>query len=94
MRLEHGGTWLESRGDALPTAAMVEAEHELALIDRVIGLEAQVEELRRLDRLDPASALAQRESVAALKQTITWRAGRIVTLPIRAARLVKRVILR
>ncbi|THG36044.1 hypothetical protein E6C70_00410 [Glaciibacter flavus] len=73
---------------------MVEAEHELALIDRVIGLEMQVEELRRLDRLDPASSLAQRESVAALKETFTWRAGRVITLPIRAARFARRVILR
>lgn len=94
MHVEQGGTWLESRGDALPTPAMIEAERELALIDRVIGLETQVDELRRLDRLDPASALVQRESVAALKQTLTWRAGRIVTLPIRVARVAKRVVLR
>ena len=68
-------------------------EQRLELLDRVIGLEQQVKELRAANVLAPSEQIAVERNLASLRSSLTWRAGRVVTLPIRAARVIKRRIL-
>jgi hypothetical protein len=68
-------------------------EQRLELLDRVIGLEQQVKELRAANVLAPSETIAVERNLASLRSSLTWRAGRVVTLPIRAARVIKRRIL-
>lgn len=68
-------------------------EERLELLDRVIGLEQQVKELRAANVLGPSETIAVERNLASMRSSLTWRAGRVVTLPIRAARVIKRRIL-
>lgn len=66
---------------------------ELALIDRVFGLEAQLAEVsvfmnpgrERFDTLERETE-GLRQQLAALRGTATWRAGRLVLAPLRLIR--------
>ena len=69
------------------------AEDRLAFIDRIIGLEQQVRELQAASLLSPSEAVAVEANLAGMKSSLTWRAGRIVTLPVRVLRHVKRRVL-
>lgn len=70
------------------------AEQQLALVDRIIGLEQQVKELQAARLLSPSETIAVEGHVAGIKSSLTWRAGRVVTLPVRVLRYVKRRVLR
>jgi hypothetical protein len=70
------------------------AEQQLALVDRIIGLEQQVKELQAARLLSPSEAIAVEANLNGMKSSLTWRAGRIVTLPVRVLRYVKRRVLR
>jgi hypothetical protein len=69
------------------------AEERLAFADRIIGLEEQVRELQAASRLNPSETVAIEANLAGIKSSLTWRAGRVVTLPIRVLRVVKRRVL-
>ena len=69
------------------------AEERLAFTDRIIGLEQQVKELQAASRLSPSEMVAAEANLASVKASLTWRAGRVVTFPVRALRHVKRRIL-
>jgi hypothetical protein len=69
------------------------AEERLALIDRVIGLEQQVKELRKESLASPSEATAIEANYAAIQSSLTWRVGRAVLLPVRVLRGVKRRVL-
>jgi hypothetical protein len=69
------------------------AEERLAFVDRIIGLEEQVRELQAASRLTPTETVAVEANLAGIKSSLTWRAGRVVTLPIRVLRVVKRRVL-
>ena len=66
------------------------AEERLAFTDRIIGLEQQVKELQAVSRLSPSETVAVEANLASVKSSLTWRAGRVVTLPVRVLRYVKR----
>ena len=66
------------------------AEERLAFTDRIIGLEQQVRELQAPSRLSPSETVAVEANLANMKASLTWRAGRVVTLPVRVLRYVKR----
>ena len=68
-------------------------EQHLAFIDRIIGLEEQVRELQAAGRRSPSEQVAQEANIAGIKSSLTWRAGRVVTLPIRVLRFAKRRVL-
>ena len=68
-------------------------EQHLAFIDRIIGLEEQVREMQATHRLSPSEQVAEEANLAGIKSSLTWKAGRVVTLPIRALRFVKRRVL-
>ena len=69
------------------------AEDRLAFIDRIIGLEQQVKELQAASLLSPSETVAVEANLAGMKASLTWRAGRVVTLPVRVLRYVKRRVL-
>jgi hypothetical protein len=85
--------WPESRPDARVRSEAVLAEERLAFTDRIIGLEEQVRELQAASRLSPSEQVAVEANLAGIRSSLTWRAGRIVTLPLRVLRVVKRRVL-
>jgi len=88
-----GVNWSEGRPGTGLTAEERAIEQHLELLDRVIGLEQQVTELKAANVLGPTETIAVERNLAAMRSSMTWRAGRLVTLPIRAAKVVKRRIL-
>lgn len=85
--------WSETRPDARVSSEAQLAEERLAFTDRIIGLEEQVRELQAASRLSPSEAVAVEANLAGMKSSLTWRAGRVVTLPIRVIRVLKRRVL-
>ncbi|MRG60543.1 hypothetical protein GE115_11800 [Agromyces sp. CFH 90414] len=77
-----------------PTREQLLAEERLAFTDRIIGLEEQVKELRRESISGPSEAVAVESNLAALQSSTTWKVGRVVMLPMRALRVIKRRVLR
>ena len=69
------------------------AEDRLAFTDRIIGLEQQVKDLQAASLLSPSETVAVEANLAGMKASPTWRAGRIVTLPVRVLRHIKRRVL-
>jgi hypothetical protein len=84
--------WSE-RPDVRVSPEAVLAEERLAFTDRIIGLEQQVKELQAASRLSPSEMVAAEANLAGMTSSLTWRAGRIVTLPVRVLRYVKRRVL-
>ena len=67
---------------------LLSAERQLALVDRVIGLEARVAELGAVTTLTPTEQLRAEQQLSRLRDSPAWRIGRAATLPARAARRV------
>lgn len=87
----------ELPGPALPRQLSPEesrVELELGLIDRVIGLEQQVSELSDRVQLSPSERVAVERRLHSMSTSPEWRIGRVATLPLRAARYLKRRVLR
>jgi hypothetical protein len=63
-------------------------QRELALIDQVIGLQAALaqESVRNSPSRQRVEALEA--EIKAIKRSVTWRVGRMVTTPMRIARRV------
>jgi hypothetical protein len=85
--------WPDTRPDARVTSESELAEERLAFADRIIGLEEQVRELQAASRLSPSEMVAVEANLAGMKSSLTWRAGRVVTLPVRVIRVIKRRVL-
>ncbi|MFC9559089.1 hypothetical protein [Agromyces sp. NPDC056965] len=86
-------SWSEDRPDSSLTPEEQTAEGRLELLDRVIGLEQQLQELQAANLLTPTEAVAVERNLASMRSSLTWRAGRVVTLPVRVVRYVKRRVL-
>ena len=93
MSVAPEANWSEGRPDAGLDPEERRVEERLELLDRVIGLEQQVRELQSANLIGPTETVAIERNLASMRSSLTWRAGRVVTLPIRAARVVKRRIL-
>lgn len=72
-------------------AALVEI---LELRDRVIGLEQQLNEVVASQSADPSARVLAERELAQLKASVAFRVGRLVTLPVRVARVIVRRVLR
>ncbi|TFC01211.1 hypothetical protein [Cryobacterium mannosilyticum] len=84
-------SWSAPEAEVSGQERLISLERQLALIDRVIGLEAQVAELAIADSLTPSAELAAQRQLALMRQSSAWRMGRLVTAPIRVAqRIVRR----
>lgn len=77
-----------------------QAERQLGLVDKVLGLEAQVAELSvRLGHVPPSTGIADdlvrtRAELDAVYRSVTWKVGHVVSFPIRAARKILRQVAR
>ena len=85
--------WPDTRPEARVSSEAELAEERLAFADRIIGLEEQVRELQAASRLSPSEMVAVEANLAGMKSSLTWRAGRVVTLPVRVIRVIKRRVL-
>ena len=84
------GAWVGAES-TLPADDLAARERQLALVDRVFGLEAQVAELSAENSLTPSERLRTEQRLIAMQGSLAWRLGRAATAPLRAAnRLVAR----
>jgi hypothetical protein len=89
--------WYEERPSSVLSAEQLLAEDRLVFTDRVIALEQQVRELQAVPIRSGSEAAAIEASYAtyaALTSSVTWRAGRVVTLPVRVLRRILRLTVR
>jgi len=61
-------------------------ERQLALVDRILGLEAEVAELSVARSLSPGQQLAAEQELARLRSSAELRLGHALTAPARIAR--------
>ena len=66
------------------------SEERQALIDRIIGLEAQVDELTGASHSTPSEQLALEQRLIAMQESFEWRLGRAITSPRRVVRRLRR----
>ncbi|MFC6354784.1 hypothetical protein [Luethyella okanaganae] len=64
-------------------------ERQLALVDRVLGLEAELAERSAVSSLTPADQLSVEERLDRLQRSPSWRIGRLMTSPFRAVNRVR-----
>ena len=70
---------------------MLAREHQLELVDRVKSLEAQLAQLSAGAILTPSDQLSAEQQLLALRESLPWRVGRFVTIPVRViGRLLRR----
>jgi hypothetical protein len=80
--------------------ALAQAERQLGLVDRLLGLEAQVAELSvRLGHAPVSSGIEQdlvrtRTELDAVYRSATWKVGLVVSFPIRAVRKILKLVTR
>lgn len=77
-----------------PSAEEVRVESELSLVDRVIGLEQQLNEVSGRVLLTPSEQVAVERRLHSMTTSPEWRIGRLVAFPLRVARYAKRRIFR
>jgi hypothetical protein len=76
------------------TERVFTAERQLALVDRIIGLEAQLAELAAVSTLTPAEQLRSEHQLQQVRSSLTWRVGTAALLPARLLRGVARRLVR
>jgi hypothetical protein len=79
-------TWSAPAVEVPISDALIAAERQLSLVDRVLGLEAQVAELAVTTSLTPTEQLLVEQQLVRLQESSALRIGRIATLPARLAR--------
>ncbi|MGO4105195.1 hypothetical protein AB4Y63_14670 [Leifsonia sp. YAF41] len=84
-------SWTAAEAEASRQDLLISLERQLALVDRVIGLEAQLAELAIADSLTPTEELAAERQLVLMRHSSAWRMGRLITAPARVAqRIVRR----
>lgn len=73
--------WISSE-ESPRSHASDDYERELGLVDRVLGLEAQVAELSVDFDLTPSEKLRVEQQLDRMRRSLAWRVGRIVTAPV------------
>lgn len=66
-----------------------EQERQLALVDRILGLEAEIAELRVARSLSAGQQLAAEQELARVRASAELRIGHVLTAP---ARIAKRAV--
>jgi hypothetical protein len=84
-----------AHGIEIPTSERVlSAERQLALVDRILGLEARLAERSVVTTLTPTEQLRTEQQLAKLQASLAWRVGRAATAPMRAGRSAFRRVTR
>ncbi|PWC04787.1 hypothetical protein DCE94_00020 [Agromyces badenianii] len=71
---------------------MERGQRQLALVDRVIGLEAALAQASAVTSLSPVDHLTVEFELARVKSSRAWRVGRLVVAPMAIAGRVVRVV--
>lgn len=61
-------------------------ERQLALINRILGLEAQVAELSIAFDLAPSQTLRAEQQIDRMRSSLGWRVGRVISAPVLLAK--------
>jgi hypothetical protein len=72
-----------SGAESPSTPETTSAERQLELVDRILGLEAQVAELSISTTLTPSEQLRVEQQLARTYTSVTWRVGSVVAAPLR-----------
>ena len=78
------GAWVGPES-TLPADELADRERQLALVDRVFGLEAQLAELSAENSLTPSERLRTEQRLIEMQGSLAWRLGRAATAPLRVA---------
>ncbi|MBW4032811.1 MAG: hypothetical protein HIU88_09120 [Acidobacteria bacterium] len=74
--------WSESSRESPRSRESDDYERELALIDRILGLEAQLAEQSVDFALTPSEQLRVEQQIARMRGSLTWRFGQIAATPL------------
>lgn len=87
------GTW-SAPGKEIPLdERLVSAERQLALVDRILGLEAQLAQASTTATLTPSEQLSVEKQLEQIRSSNAFRVGRIAILPLAMARrMLSRVL--
>ncbi|MBK4346419.1 hypothetical protein [Lacisediminihabitans changchengi] len=75
----------EGEESTLPADELAARERQLALVDRVFGLEAQLSQVSAENSLTPSERLRTEQRLIAMQSSLAWRVGRAATAPLRVA---------
>lgn len=77
------GSWSGPEAELPGDDRGLSLEQQLALVDRVKSLEAQLAQLSGGRRLSPTAQLDAEQQLIAMRASLPWRVGRVVTIPLR-----------
>lgn len=80
--------WSAVERETVADERLLSAERQLALVDRIIGLEAQLAQLGASTPLAPSEQLRTEQELSRMRQSLTWRVGTSALRPARFARKV------
>lgn len=74
--------WAGSPRESPRTSRSDDLERELALVDRLLGLEAQLAEQSLTFALTPSEQLRVEQQIGRMRSSLNWRVGRLVAAPV------------
>lgn len=90
MNDEAQTAWTAPQADIAVSDRMLSLERQLHLVDRILGLEAQVAQLSSSTSLTPSEELGTELQLQRMRTSPAWRIGRVATSPMRIARRILR----
>ena len=81
-----------SGSEVVPDGDLTSGLRQLALIDRVIGLEAALAQASAISTLAPVDRMSVEFELARVKSSKAWRVGRLVVAPMAFAARAGRVV--
>lgn len=70
-----------SPAESSATGASDSFERQLSLVDRVLGLEAQLAELSIVFDLTPSEKLRAEQQIDRMRSSLGWRIGKVIAAP-------------
>lgn len=88
-----GGSWAAPDVEIPVSKRLMSAERQLALVDRIIGLEAQLAELSASATLRPSEQLRVEQQLKQVQNSTSFRVGKMLVAPAGVAKYrLKRVL--
>jgi len=84
------GAWLGEEAVPPNRTGVFELEETLVLLDRIAGLEAQLNQLSVSPAVSPTAQLSAEHQIIALQTSFAWRLGSALTDPRRVFRRIFR----
>ncbi len=69
---------------------LLSLEQQLILVDRVKSLEARLAQVSEGRHLSPTAQLDAEQQLIAMRASLPWRVGRVVTIPLRVLQRLRR----